>query len=85
MKRVTGDYSLCVDDVTVKVNGANILQDIRFTARSGDLLAILGPTGMRVVSPEPYSLIKIRYALEACYVFQSRFAVNSVPAESRVI
>ena len=46
MKRVTGDYALCVDDVTVKVKDANILQDIRFTARTGDLLAILGPTGM---------------------------------------
>lgn len=46
MKRVTGDYVLCVDDVTVKVKDANILQDIRFTARTGDLLAILGPTGM---------------------------------------
>ena len=46
MNRVTGDYVLCVDDVTVKVKDTNILQDVRFTAKTGDLLAILGPTGI---------------------------------------
>ena len=45
MNRVTGDYVLYVDDVTIKVKDTTILQGVKFTAKTGDLLAILGPTG----------------------------------------
>ena len=46
MKTVADNYVLCVDDVAVKVNDAKILKDVKFTATTGSLLAILGPTGM---------------------------------------
>lgn len=45
MKTVVEEYTLCVDNVAVKTKATNILQDVTFTATTGSLLAILGPTG----------------------------------------
>ena len=46
MKTVAGNYVLYIDDVTVKVKDAKILKDVKFTATTGSLLAILGPSGV---------------------------------------
>ena len=39
------DYVLNVTDVNVKLQDTSILHDVTFTATSGNILAIMGPTG----------------------------------------
>ena len=42
---LSDNYMLDVIDVNVKIEDAQILQDVTFSTTSGNILAILGPTG----------------------------------------
>ena len=50
MRTKAGYTELRVHDVTVKASGQTILSDVRAHASSGELLAILGPTGKHITS-----------------------------------
>ena len=45
MRTRATDSVLQVKDVNLKIKDKKILQDLGYQAHSGDLLAILGPTG----------------------------------------
>ena len=45
MRTRASDSVLEVKDVSLKIKDKQILHNLRCTARSGDLLAVMGPTG----------------------------------------
>ena len=45
MKTDSEDYVLRVNDANVRIKEKSILKDISLTASSGNIMAILGPTG----------------------------------------
>ena len=64
MRTRASDSVLQVKDVNLKIKDKEILQNLRYSAQSGDLLAILGPTG------KFYTLRKHAHAIYSDFSWQ---------------